>query len=647
MNGESTQYYSNYQTVNRLVRPKFHSEMSKAEILSSIHAGAEQVVELKAWNDRFLNEYIYRRNPKDISPTEIKEYLELADTLYQNGRGVDAGVAYRIHSLLDAYAMEHNDLDLHIRQLYYQGLVLNSFHMYRTEQGINLQGENIHRYFSEGASYLKDYERFASEETRAFILRCLGNRKYGSPAIKGENDWQRPSETALGYPQYMKIFNEAMAVFQSEKYQKMNPGLPWSTYQYAMHFDRTVYLQAARDEKLKEKKPELYNDIVKGVLESADYVYRHQEQIAKMKHQTVGARTQYVYAAARYHAGMLSVAELLDIILSCNENADEADYSANSIAGNFNLSVYAKTYFDRSPEEVRQAVQPRMQAALDRAYRYLANYPSDNSIDPRLTRMMAELTQERISKDKGFRDHMMNYLLVSHAPTCVHSRMVAILTKAMMEHLIRVHPSALVGVLDTSNVEEVLQRRDELAQRAYRCGLYHDIGKIEVINYITIYARRLLDEEFEAIQYHPVMGHYTLKNFKDLWEESEVALRHHLSYDEKGGYPKNCPPGSPKVKMLVDLVTVADSMDAATDDIGRSYAASKDFSTLLEELRAGSGTRYSPEVVALFDNSAFSAEMERTLTHNRQEIYYAVYRSIEEDEAGSFPQDAGAEKTDA
>ena len=644
MNAEYTKYYSNYQMVNRLIRPKFRPDMSKSEILSSIHAGAEQIAELKAWNDRFLNEFIYHRNPEDISLTEKSELLELADTLFQNGRGIDSGVAYRIHNLLDAYAITHTNLDLHIRELYYQGLVLNSFHLNSGALGINLQGETIHRYFSEGASYLKDYEKFSSEETRAFILRCLGNRKYGSPAIKGENNWQRPHNMALGYPQYMKIFNEAMAVFRSEKYQKMNPNLPWDTYQYAMHFDRTVYLQAERDQDLRKRMPGLYSDIVNGVLESAEYVYRHQEQIAKLKYQTVGARTQYVYAAARYHAGQLSASELLDIILNCIANADETDYSANGIAGNFSLSVTAKAYFDCASAEVRQTIQPRIQAALNRAYRYLLNYPSDDSIGSKLTKVMADLTRERVSRDKGFRDHMMHYLLVCHAPTCVHSRMVALLAKTMMEHLIRVHPSALVGVLGAASEEEVFRRREELAHRAYLCGLHHDIGKNDVINYITIYGRRLLDEEFEAIQYHPVMGHYILKSFDDLWEESEVALRHHLFYDGKGGYPKNCPPCPPSVKMLVDLVTVADSMDAATDNIGRSYASSKEFSTLIQELRAGSGTRYCPEVVALFDSSDFTAELERTLIRSRREIYYSVYCSIDgQDTSWLIPLDAGAE----
>lgn len=633
MNKEFTQYISNLKTVNQLERPKFRSDMTKDEILTTIHAGAEQVAALKAWNDRFLREAIYQRKPETISCAEKEELLELAELLFQNGRGLDIGVAYRVHNLLDAYAIACKDVDLHIRELYYQGLVLNSLHLHHSELSLNLQGEKIHRYFSEGASYLKDYETITCEETRAFILRCLGNRKYGAPAIKGDNDWLHPCDIATGYPFYMKFFGEAMAVFQSERYQKMNPNLPWNTYQYAMHFDRTVYLQAARDDKLIKENPELYSDIVKGVLESAEYIYRHQEQIAKLKHQTVGSRTRYVYAAAQYHAGRIGAAELLNAILDSVAEADEADYSTDGITRNLSLSVYAKAYFDLSPIEVQRAFQPRIQEVLNRIYRYLANYPSDYSIEPKLARRMAELTRERILKDKSFRDHMMNYLLVCHAPTWVHSQMVAILTKAMTEQLIHVNPSALVGVLGTESTEEVIRRAEEIVRCAYRCGLYHDIGKSDVLNYITIYGRRLLDEEFEAIQYHPVISHLILNNFGGLGEESEVALRHHLFYNEKGGYPKNCPPCPASIKMLVNLVTVADSMDAATDNVGRCYAASKEFPVLLQELRDGSGARYCPEVVALFDSGEFSAELERALIQNRREIYYTVYRSADGQDA--------------
>ena len=52
-----------------------------------------------------------------------------------------------------------------------------------------------------------------------------------------------------------------------------------------------------------------------------------------------------------------------------------------------------------------------------------------------------------------------------------------------------------------------------------------------------------------------------------------------------------------------------DSLDAATDNIGRCYNLAKPFRTLLEELRAQSGTRYAPNVVALFEDERFCQQL--------------------------------------
>ncbi len=77
MKESHTQYYSNYKTVNQLIRPKIKSDMTKNEIITSIYAGLEQVFELKAWNDRFISENIYKRQPENITSEEKDQLLEL------------------------------------------------------------------------------------------------------------------------------------------------------------------------------------------------------------------------------------------------------------------------------------------------------------------------------------------------------------------------------------------------------------------------------------------------------------------------------------------------------------------------------------------------------------------------------------------
>lgn len=75
----------------------------------------------------------------------------------------------------------------------------------------------------------------------------------------------------------------------------------------------------------------------------------------------------------------------------------------------------------------------------------------------------------------------------------------------------------------------------------------------------------------------------------------------------------------------MDALSVADSLDAATDNIGRCYQMAKPFRTLVGELKAQSGTRYAPKVVALFDDKDFCAELAQRLDERRKEVYLQAY----------------------
>ena len=61
-------------------------------------------------------------------------------------------------------------------------------------------------------------------------------------------------------------------------------------------------------------------------------------------------------------------------------------------------------------------------------------------------------------------------------------------------------------------------------------------------------------------------------------------LGHHKTYDGKGGYPLEFDNLNSKYKSAIDLISISDSIDAATDVLGRNYANGKNFYSLLDEL---------------------------------------------------------------
>lgn len=76
--------------------------------------------------------------------------------------------------------------------------------------GINLFYKDISRYYTEGASYISKYEDISSEKTRGYILRCLGNRKYGT--LHYGNYWPKVNcdNVMESFRAYMNRFDEAM-----------------------------------------------------------------------------------------------------------------------------------------------------------------------------------------------------------------------------------------------------------------------------------------------------------------------------------------------------------------------------------------------------------------------------------------------------
>ena len=147
--------------------------------------------------------------------------------------------------------------------------------------------------------------------------------------------------------------------------------------------------------------------------------------------------------------------------------------------------------------------------------------------------------------------------------------------------------------------------------------------------YIDTNSRSLLEEEFCCIQSHPVIGCSLLREAGYEEHLAPAALYHHCFYNGQGGYPRDVPPCPQDIKGIVDVLTVADSLDAATDNIGRCYNRAKPLRTLVGELQAQSGTRYAPDVVALFRDKTFCEVLAQKLDAERKKVYLHAYHAAE------------------
>ncbi len=125
--------------------------------------------------------------------------------------------------------------------------------------------------------------------------------------------------------------------------------------------------------------------------------------------------------------------------------------------------------------------------------------------------------------------------------------------------------------------------------------LFHDIGKIEVPDYILNKPAKLTPEEYEIIKRHPAAGEEILKPVKFLQEVAKVIRQHQERWDGKG-YPDGLK--GEEIHLYARIVAVADAFDAMTSD--RSYRKAMNVEDAVQEILNNSGTQFDPKIVEAF-----------------------------------------------
>ena len=541
-----------------------------------------------------------------MSDDDIAELEEAAGRLFNYANSEDCGVAYKIHELLLKAARFRDNVPMIIRELYYNGITLHYINVRDEDHDVNLLWPRIHAFFLEGANYIARYEEL-DKETRQYIIRCVGNIRMAVSRRTKEN-----------CRRYQELFETALRIIESPYYQELDPDIPWQRYIYAMHMDQMTELAYLRE-----------NDdpmVAERVLRSATYVYEHQSANRGEESRLQNWRVSYFYHAALYHAGKGTARAVVEDLLEMIDQTGEQDHSPDGINRNLTGAAYLFNYEAFLSAEDRAELADRIAQERAAAHRYLDEMPVNEY--PRVASVaVRELILVQSDREKNDNRKILESILSGHRPTYVHSTMVAHLTRVLLRRMVETDPAALIGLLGCKTAAEVQARKPELLQTAYDCGLYHDVGKSAVIMYIDTNSRSLLEEEFCCIQSHPVIGYGLLREAG--YEEylAPAALYHHCFYNGQGGYPRDVPPCPQNIKGIVDVLTVADALDAATDNIGRCYNRAKPLRTLVGELQAQSGTRYAPDVVALFRDETFCEALAKKLDAERKKVYLHVYHA--------------------
>lgn len=213
--------------------------------------------------------------------------------------------------------------------------------------------------------------------------------------------------------------------------------------------------------------------------------------------------------------------------------------------------------------------------------------------------------------------------------TLIHTVMTAKLSCIIAETMLEKKPELFLTALGALDTEYVTERKKDILQECYNGAKLHDIGKILISNIVNMQIRHLSENEYSYIKYHPKWSYDILIRNEYLSRYADVAIGHHRSYDGIGGYPADFDNTKSKKKIFIDILTIADCMDAATDMLGRNYAEGKTFERVIGEMHEEAGKMYNPDIVALIesDSGLYQALEKETSVDSRIETYYRIYRT--------------------
>jgi hypothetical protein len=126
-------------------------------------------------------------------------------------------------------------------------------------------------------------------------------------------------------------------------------------------------------------------------------------------------------------------------------------------------------------------------------------------------------------------------------------------------------------------------------------GMLHDVGKLGVPTQVLQKAGGLTEEEYAAIQLHPMRGLEIVREIGFLNEALAGIMHHHERIDGKG-YPMGF--AGHEIPEFARIIAVADAFDSMTST--RSYREAKTITDAIGELRRGKNTQFDALVVDAF-----------------------------------------------
>lgn len=573
------EYIANTKGILELMRHTELIGLPPEEICRRLREKGVRVRELRERNNQILREKLIPilDNIPAAGQEEIDSLVEFADALLQ--KQMDAGVRYYVCRALVLVARMRGERNLLIKELYMTGMALHGLRSMLEGQDDSRLRWRMRMVFGEAAGYIRYYDEIEDVDTRGYIHRSMGNLALGITGYDGKTAEKK-----------MEVLRRSLQVLTDPVYQEKTPGLPWNTYIYKQHQERTTLMEYLRGGEVTAR-------IVGEVMESAQYVYDRQMKNAKERGMPLEARWLHTYYAASYYCGVYTLSELLHRLEEIYASISFSDYSLNGMYGNIFLPVMYSVYLEKD-SELLERKKPVVLMMYRRTKEYLKQVPPGENMGSLSYYVRGSMgAYIEYPGENSFRDYAEEVIAGRQPETYAHSYMVSRLALLILDEMMAVMPEQLSGVRGIKSDRELRERREEVERFLYDCCMLHDIGKLKMLELYEVPNRGWFTEEEEMNRYHTVYGWQILTRCDSTRDLAPAALGHHRWYDGQGGFPEEYHRDKEQDAVLTDIVSTADFIDRSCNTGGNYRRKTVRPEEMLESLRALAGTRFSPYVV--------------------------------------------------
>jgi len=602
--------------------------LCKDELIDYLTMRAAKNSEIMRENKKIIQENLipFLQEPLGITTDEADGLFKLACQLCSMDKQLDLGLALEIHKALIVYAKANKDLPRTIRSQYYAGFVLHTIVSYIGRRALNtdFMEESI-EIFLEAAAILDDYQGIEDKETRRYANRCLGNIYVATGMLRRQ---RLDAENVLA--RFFESIDKATAFWMREDIRAFDPDFPWDAFINNTHLNVISWLDVLRDQPVDERD----HALASRVYESFMLLTQDNAPVDVNKYWPA-MRPKYSSIATKYYIGQISSQELTDGLREMAQSADIHDYSIN---GQYAM-LYIHTnligcLLDKEMHNVED-VEDEVEEISQRVLTYFKNTPNGadkSSLNAYLGQYMwavgkAMSKYEYISPHEHV-DLLLQFTTFGNLATYAHSLQVKNIVEILSEHFIYTQPSLFVGMLGTKDVKEVLANKEEILHMASRAALCHDINKVYFNEVLSLSSRSLFDYEFDIIKDHAQAHNLPQEGDALLGCILDVIRGHHRWYDGTSGYPSDFDNTISPNKFIIDMVSIADSIDAATDAVGRSHAKILTLKEIVDDINRYAGARYCPIISKILYSDGIFDKIQHCITAGRKDAYFTAYLDI-------------------